>query len=223
MKFILSALILLTVTLSLTVESQAAVVITEVMVTSLHPGGASNGDWFEVTNTGSSSVNIGGWSWGVGAEAPGIKLFGPNAGNVISTLAAGESVLIVQETAGAEASWRTSWGISAAVQAKNVGGSVTFFTASGGTLSLYDNTNAAVTSVTFGTATNGRTFSWNTTGQPLGVSSVGVDGSFLAATNGASGAGLDIGSPGLAIPEVTRSLSCALGLLSLLLRRKRSI
>ena len=37
---------------------RAALVITEVMSNSLHPAGAANGDWWELTNTGGSDINL---------------------------------------------------------------------------------------------------------------------------------------------------------------------
>ncbi len=198
--------------------SKAAIFITEVMSNSAHPGGTSNGDWFELTNTGTLAVNISGWSWDDDSNTPGTAGFGG-----LSIINPGESILVVRETTGQESSWASDWGISG-VTLVNVGAGtgVPDFSVSGDTLYIYDNTNAEVTTVTFGASTQGVSFEWDGFGNSLGLSVTGENGAIQATSNGASGSGVDIGSPGVAqIPEPSRALLCLLGSLTVTLRRRR--
>lgn len=43
--------------------AHAALVITEVMSSSGHPGGPANGDWFELHNSGASTLDLTGYYW----------------------------------------------------------------------------------------------------------------------------------------------------------------
>lgn len=198
--------------------ARAAIFITEVMSNSAHPGGTSNGDWFELTNTGTLSVNISGWSWDDDSNTPGTAGFG-----ALTMIDPGQSIVVVRETAGQEAAWASDWGISG-VTLVNVGAGtgVPDFSVSGDTLFVYDNTNAQVATVTFGASTEGFSFEWDGFGNPLGLSVNGENGAIQAASNGASGSGVDVGSPGVAqIPEPSRVLLFLFGSLSLTVRRRQ--
>ena len=46
-----------------TLPAAGQVKITEVMPNSGHTNTGANGDWFEITNTGASAVNLAGYSW----------------------------------------------------------------------------------------------------------------------------------------------------------------
>lgn len=202
--------------------AQAAIVITEVMSSSAHTAGTNNGDWFELTNTGLSAVNITGWSWD---DADNVA--NPDQGTFggITSIGAGQSIVFTAETLGEEAAWITDWGLSG-VTVVNLGGGIFqnfSSTITGDALYIYDNNDALVTSVTFGLATTGSTFEWDTNGNTLGLSIIGQNGAFQAVENGQTanaGSGLDIGSPGFAIPEPSTALLGAFGLLALLRRRR---
>ncbi|MBN2269843.1 MAG: lamin tail domain-containing protein, partial [Sedimentisphaerales bacterium] len=54
--------------------ANAELVITEIMSKSHHVG--SDGDWWELTNTGSSPVSLTGYSWDDAHRQPGQNIFG---------------------------------------------------------------------------------------------------------------------------------------------------
>lgn len=192
--------------------------ITEVMSSSAHAGGSNNADWFELTNTGAAAVSIAGWSWDDDSATAGSANFG-----TVTSIAPGQSVIITGETTGAEATWLSNWGLSG-VTVFNLDNAFQNFSANGDMLNIYDASNALVTSVTFGLATTGASFEWNTSGGSLGVSVAGENGAFVAASNGQNtglGPGTDVGSPGTAVPETSTAL---LGLVAVagFIRRRRA-
>jgi hypothetical protein len=203
--------------------AHAAIVITEVMSSSAHSGGTNNGDWFELTNTGGSAVDITGWSWDDNTNTAGSANFGG-----LTSIAAGQSVIFTEETVGAEASWISAWGLSG-VTVVNLGSSVFQGLGALDSVNIYDASNALVSSVTLTAATAGFSFEWDTSGQSLGLSVVGENGAFRAVSNGQTtglGAGVDVGSPGFAaVPEPATFAvfagAAALGI-ALSRRRKRS-
>jgi len=199
-------------------STQGAIVITELMSSSSHGGGSNNADWFELTNTGPSLVNLVGWSWDRLSNVAGTATFGS-----VSSIAAGTSLIFTLETLGAESFWISNWGL-AGVTVVNLGNGVPNFLASGDRLYIYDETNAQVTSVNFGSATQGKTFEWDKLGNSLGVSVAGENGAYSASSNGQTsspGPGVDIGSPGFAVPEPSRMLLFAMGTLATITRRRR--
>lgn len=193
--------------------------ITEIMNRSAHPTGTSNGDWFELTNNGALVLDITGWSWDDSDGVAGTSGFGS-----ITSIDAGKSIIFVQETIGAEAAWINDWGING-VSVVNLGASATAFqdfSVSGDSLNIYNGSNTLVASVTFGSGTSGYSFAWDMSGVSLGVSTIGSDGAFRAAGNGAGGAGVDVGSPGFAVvPEPSSFLLVAAGGAILLMRGVR--
>lgn len=203
--------------------ASAALVITEVMSSSAHSGGSNNGDWFELTNTGPSAVDLTGWSWDDNTFTAGSANFGG-----FTSIAAGQSVIFTEETVGAEASWITNWGLSG-VTVVNLGSGVFQGLGAGGdSVAIYNASNTLVTSVTFGAATSGVSFEWDASGTSLGVSVLGENGAFRALLNGQTtggGPGVDVGSPGSAVPEPTSAVLVAGGLAMTgwMLRRRRAV
>lgn len=200
--------------------SHGAIVITEVMSSSGHPSGTSNDDWFEVTNTGASAVDITGWSWDDNGFTSGAATFGS-----LTSIPAGQSVIITEETIGAEAGFISSWGISG-ITVVNLGSGVfqgLGAGVAGDSVAIYNNLGVEVTRVTFGQATTGRTFEWDQNGNSLGTSIAGENGAFVAANNGAGGTGTAVGSPGVSvIPEPSAALLSGIAALGLALRRRRN-
>ena len=200
--------------------ANAQLFITEVMSSSAHSGGTNNGDWFELTNTGATPVNITGWSWDDNSNTPGSANFGS-----ITSIGAGQSIIFTEETIGAEASWISNWGLSGVTVVHLGSGVFQGLGAGGDAVNIYNNLSALVTSVTFGTATGGFSFEWSNTGASLGLSVIGENGAFQALQNGQTvgpGPGVDVGSPG-AIPEPSTYALLGLGLLGIaILRRKQA-
>lgn len=219
MKKILTIIGLAAATLA---GANAAVVITEVMSSSAHGGGTNNADWFELTNTGLSAADITGWSWDDDTVTPGSAGFGS-----ITSIGAGRSIIFNGETLGAEASWISNWGLSG-VTVVNLGGTIfQSISTTGDQVNIYDASNSLVASVSFGTATTGFSFEWDSSGNFLGLSAIGENGAFQAVSNGQTtglGAGVDVGSPGL-VPEPKTWALIGIGTSFMLwnLRRRRRI
>lgn len=233
LSFLSSALAVCCLMLSGSIAA-ADLVITEVMSSSSHLGGTNNGngDWFELTNTGPSSLNLLNYYWddngpmgADGALFPAVDI------------AAGESILIVDEDSTTNAGeFKANWGLGATVQVlfgNQFSGPDTFsgLGSGGDMIEIWDadpNTSATfnlVASVTFGAATSGVSFEWDTAGTNLDLSVAGENGAFVALFNGAT-QGTDIGSPGFAVAPIPEPTS--LGVLmaagiGLLFRRRRLV
>lgn len=107
MKLILSALALLTA------SAHGQLVITEVMADSGHVTLGAKGDWWELTNTGSSPVNLTGYKWD---DTP--TPLSPTISNFPAgiTIQPGESMIILGEPASNVATWRAAWGLNSTTQ-----------------------------------------------------------------------------------------------------------
>jgi len=104
MKKVLRATVFLILCMALT--TQAGIIISEVMPDSSHDKDVTNdnGDWFEITNTGSNAVDLSGWSW-VDDKDSHDKLAFPAV-----TIAAGESIICLEESSADD--WLSSWDLS---------------------------------------------------------------------------------------------------------------
>lgn len=188
---------ILTVGLLITVAVRADLVITEVMSNSDHPGGSGNGDWWELYNTGPSSVDLSGYIWNDANNPASDRAVFPSV-----TIAAEEAICIVDENSSNIEAWKTNvWGLAASVQAltkDDFGGDADFsgLSSGGDSVYLFDADSNLVTSVTFGdSAGGGKTFEWDADGVSLGFSVDGEYGAFTAPADGDGGAGIDVGSP----------------------------
>lgn len=205
------------ITIALGLQTQAGLIITEVMSNSDHPGGAGNGDWFEVYNNGTSAMDLTGYSWDDDSALAGTHTFGS------VSIAASGFVLVVDEKSSNIDSWKNDvWGITA----QNVvalGNSTMDFSglgSGGDSVYLYDASSNQVASVTFGDSDGGgKTFAWDASGNSLGFSADGVNGAFVAPGDGAGGAGTDIGSPGVVPEPGTVAMLGIGGLMAIAIRR----
>ena len=210
--------------------------ITEAMSSS---GVGGTADWWEVTNYGSSAVDITGWKFD-----DSTFLFGNSVAlNGVTSINAGESVAFLETTtldsgtvATLISSFRTFWGGSAAsAQIGYYAGSGISFGSGGDGIVMFSGTGAETTPrVTFGAATPGASFyyGYDAAGDPTTspntnaiVSAVGtLDGqtTFASATTLPQ----NIGSPGTAAvvpePSSVALLAIAAGAgVTLTLRRAR--
>lgn len=211
----------ITFTLLTCFGAQAGLVITEVMSSSAHSGGTNNGDWFELTNNGVAAFDLTGFSWDDNSNTAGSSGFGS-----ITSIGAGQSIIFTEETLGAESSWIANWGLSGVTVVHLGSAGFQGLAAGGDAINIYDNLGALVTGVTFGTATAGYSFEWDINGNSLGLSVTGENGTFQALSNGqttGNGPGVDIGSPGVAVPEPSTyaMLLASAGVMFWTLRRKR--
>lgn len=191
MKTLLSVFILLTPVL------KADLVITEVMSKSAHTSSIVDGDWWELTNTGDSAVDLDGYTWDdTPTDPPSITTF------PAFTIYPGESIIILQADLSEVAAWRAVWGLSSGTRVlarneMNVGvpGGEAFsgLSKDGDEVNLYDSGGIRVANVEFGATITGKSFSFLRDGSPIyGLqSAVGRHGAVNS-----NQAPADTGSPG---------------------------
>jgi len=177
--------------------TSATLIISEVAPWSSGSSPAVAADWFEVTNTGTSAVNITGWKMddNSNAFASSVALSG------ITSIAPGESVIFIEtsDLAGKKAAFLSNWfgaNPPAGLQIGNYTGTGVGLSTSGDAVNLYSASGLLEANVSFGTSPAGPFATFNnslglnnTTISQLSI--VGVNGAFVA-VNAAN----EIGSPG---------------------------
>ena len=188
---------------------------------------AYGADWFELTNTGSSAVDITGWRVDDSSDsfASSILLRG------ITSIAAGQSVVFIESnTSGSNDATRQSgflsaWFNGAAPAGFTMGfygGSGIGLSTGGDALNIFDAAGTLVTGVRFGETTAGVSFdnAAGLTGNISTLSSLGVNGAFRSFDGG------EIASPGAVAavpePETYAMLLVGLGVIGALARRRRA-
>jgi hypothetical protein len=169
-------------------HAHAQLVITEVM-SNEKSGATYAADWFELTNVGSSSINISGYTMDDNSDsyADSVALTG------VSSIAAGQSVVFVETTSNTDAvsEFKTSWGLSDSAVVGSYSGSGVGLSSSGDQVNIFNTAQQQVASVTFGASTTGDTFIATTTSPTATlttVSTVGSGGAYKTSSN-------EIGSP----------------------------
>jgi hypothetical protein len=201
-------LLSLTTLAALTTAASAQLFITEAMSNSSHAGGAGNGDWFEIYNAGSTSVDLSNYSWDDDSATAGTHAFG----NV--SIAAGGFLLVVDENDTLIGNWIADvWGLTTSSSLIVIGNGTDDFSglgSGGDTIYLYDGADEVVSSFAFGDSTDGVSFEWDFAASEVNISTLGENGAYTALLDGNDdagddtpslySAGSDIASPG-AIPE----------------------
>ncbi|MFT4083706.1 MAG: SdiA-regulated domain-containing protein [Nocardioides sp.] len=185
---------------------------TSVVVSEVAPWGSGSSygaDWFELTNTGDTSVDLTGWTMDDGSTDSSLAV----ALNDVSTLPAGSSAVFLEDSDGDDSTIDTAfaqaWFSKNAMPSGDLvghyGGSGVGLSTGGDSVSIFDADGDLVTGVSFGAATDDVTFD-NAAGTgsdtlPLPtidtLSVDGTDGAFTAAD------GTEVGSPFLVATATT--------------------
>lgn len=204
---------------ALSSSALASIRITEVMSSS-NGLGTPTPDWIEVTNYGSSAVDLTGWRIDDGSFSLAVSA----VLNGVTSIGAGESVIFIESAAGAGiAGFRTFWGGLSSLQVGFYSGSGLGFSSGGDGACLFDASGSILSQVSFGAATSGSSFfyGWDASGNldPSYnglVSTVGSIGTQI----GFSSSG-DTSSAGTAIGVPAPGAIALLGLAGLAGRRRR--
>lgn len=176
----------------------AAAASADIRITEVAPRASSTPlghDWFELTNTGSATVNITGWRVDDDSNAfnKSVAISG------VTSIAPGESVVIVTEaTSSVVSTFRTAW-FGAAASTVQIGwadGSGLGLGNDGDAVNIFDASGTRVANVTFGAAPAAAPYATfdnaaGVNGAITAASVVGTNGAFASAN------GAEIGSPGL--------------------------
>ena len=162
--------------------------ITEIMASSNDPNTLISDDWFEITNYGSSAVDLGGFSWDDNSWLPGTVVF-PSM-----VIAPGEAIVVAQIDSVNEPAFRNAWNLGPWVQVL-VNEDFTIgqpgFSSSGDGVALFDtsSTPIEICRAEFTLALAGFSVEFDTACTYVGNSTVGVRGAYAST-------GSDVGSPG---------------------------
>ena len=206
--------------------------ITEAMSSS---GVGGTPDWWEVTNFGTSSVDMTGWRMDDSSFSFGLSV----ALNGVTSVAPGQSVLFAETAAPLTdiPSFRTFWGGSANVAAiGSYTGSGVGLSSAGDGIVLFDSVGTEVTPrVSFGAATTGSSFyyQYDAIGDPTTSPNTSAILSTVGTLNGqvtylsTSIAPQNIGSPGTAInavpePSSLAVVGCGASLTAWIMSRRRT-
>ena len=195
-------------TVAFTLTVTAAVAPGSIVISEVAPWSSSNSplaaDWFEVTNTGTTSVDLTGWKMDDNSHAIANAI----ALNGVTSIAPGEAVIFIETAtpASAVAAFRDLWFGANPPRVTQIGsysGSGVGLSGNGDEVVLFDGSGNLVTGVGFGIAPTAAPFATfdnhsgagsSTLPLPLvaTLSAVGVNGAFAAA-----GDASEVGSPGV--------------------------
>lgn len=208
---------------SFSFQANAAIAITEVA-----PWGSGDApyeaDWFELTNTGNSAINISGWRVDDSSNSFASAL----VLNGVTNIAAGQSVIFMESASGSNiSSFKDTWfGSNVAPLVGYYSGSGIGLSTGGDAVNIFNANGIRQAIVSFGAADSVSPFqTFNNAAGINGVISqlsvVGVNGAFVAANDV-----LEIGSPGTIAavpePESYAMLLAGLGLIGAVSRKRFS-
>jgi hypothetical protein len=204
--------------------ASAAVTITEVAPWSSgnSPVGA---DWFELTNTGNSAVDITGWKVDDNSNSFGSALLL----NGITSIAAGQSIIFVEGSATTATSFKTNWfgaNVPASLAVGYYSGSGIGLSTAGDAVNIYNAAGALQANVTFGVSDS--TSPYQTFDNAVGLNNAAISQLSVVGTNGAfvaANSAIEIGSPGsiaaVPEPESYAMLLAGLGIIGAIARKRQ--
>jgi Ca2+-binding RTX toxin-like protein/uncharacterized protein YjiK len=194
------------------VTTPATPTTTTLIISEASPWSSGNSpyaaDWFELTNTGTTAIDITGWKMDDNSNSFGSAV----ALRGITSIAAGESVIFIENTlltvtdVALDDSFKTAWfGTTPPknLQIGNYGGSGVGLSTGGDAVNIFNAAGTLITGTTFDISTTGQTFdnkagaASTTFPTPLvsNLSVVDINGAFL------SPSGKETGSPGTISPK----------------------
>lgn len=191
----ISAVILSVLTLLLFARfAPAELVITEIMSQSALS--TLDGDWWELTNTGPTAINLAGYSWDDNYQRIGQNVL-PNI-----TIASGESIIFLDEDRGNAQSF-AGWvwilndrGVKVYNLEDHLSGQFSSLGEPDGVF-LYNPSGLLVASAEYTTRITGYSNAWDTSGRYLGISLPYTNSTFLGIAAGDQ----DAASPGFAVSD----------------------
>lgn len=207
------------------VPSHAAIVVSEVAPWA-SGNSAVGADWFELTNTGASAVDISGWKVDDNSNsfASSVSL------NGVTSIVGGQSVVFIDGNAATAASFTSNWfgaSVPAGFAIGYYSGSGVGLSTGGDAINIYNASGVLQANVIFGASDASSPFQTfdnaagtnNTLISQLSV--VGINGAFVAANSA-----IEIGSPGTiaAVPEPANlaMMLAGLGLVAAAARKRHA-
>jgi uncharacterized protein YjiK len=195
-----------------TLTVTAAAALASVKVTEVSPWSSGNSpyaaDWFELTNTGTTTVSLAGWKMNDSAASAATAV----ALNGVTSLAPGASAIFLQGTASDFGGFESAWFGATVPSGFQIGSYSTAgpgLSTSGDAVTVFDASDALVTGISFGTSTTGKTFD-NAVGAGSSaapfpavatLSATGTNGAFTSPATETGSPGT-IGTPAAAVPSV---------------------
>ena len=159
------------------------------MSNSNHSDTAANGDWFEITNTGATAVNIAGYSFD-----DDDRISGASGGFPPYVLQSGASMVVLNDAP--DTTFRSLWNLDLSIRVitKSEISNFPGLGSGGDEVNLFNNSGGLVDRFTFGAATEGFSFAKYNDGQsiPGGLSSNNVLGAYESEDPSE-----DVASPGI--------------------------